>query len=62
MPIYEYLCSHCGKLIEKIQRRAEPDIPCPTCGASAQRRVSVFSSAGQDTPGGCAGPPGAGFG
>ena len=62
MPIYEYLCSHCGKQIEKIQRQAEPDIPCPACGARARKRVSVFSSAGQGASGGCAPHPGSGFG
>lgn len=62
MPIYEYLCSHCGKQIEKIQRQSDSEIACPACGERAQRQVSVFSSAGQGSSGGCAPNPGSGFG
>lgn len=60
MPIYEFKCQECGKQVEKIMRQADTTIPCPECGGTAQRSVSVFA-AGQDSGGGCMAPPG-GFG
>lgn len=36
MPLYEYGCEKCGKVVEKLQ--SSPDAPapsqCPTCGAT----------------------------
>ena len=62
MPIYEFKCRDCDKQIEKIMRQADATIPCPECGGTAQRSVSVFAAAGQDSGGGCMAPPGGGFG
>lgn len=61
MPIYEYSCPQCGNRVEKIQRRALADIPCPECGEKAARSVSVFSAGESSSAGGCSVPPGAGF-
>jgi len=35
MPIYEYKCTVCGKIIERMQKvNEEPPITCPFCGSS----------------------------
>lgn len=63
MPIYEYRCRECAETVEKIQSQAKGDIPCPVCGGKAERSVSAFSAAGQNSSGGgCTLPPGSGFG
>jgi len=63
MPIYEYYCRSCDNVVEKIQREASADIPCPACGDTAQRRVSVFASSGSNSSAGaCVAPPNSGFG
>lgn len=61
MPIYEYLCPSCGSKVEKIQRQALPEIPCPECGRPAARSVSVFAAGESSSAGGCSAPPGGGF-
>lgn len=62
MPIFEYRCQTCGKTVEKIQSQPLAEIPCPACGAKAQRAVSVFASAGGgELGGGCSVPPGSPF-
>lgn len=39
MPIYEYLCEHCGTELEKIQKISEePLVVCPECGKSSLRK------------------------
>ena len=36
MPIYEYLCRHCGQQVELMQKISEPPAKkCPECGRSA---------------------------
>lgn len=43
MPVYEYLCKHCGSLLERLVpvTRADDPGPCPTCGSEdVQRRFS----------------------
>lgn len=58
MPIFEYQCQQCGKVIEKIQSKPLADIPCPACSQPAVRRVSrtalsnVASSCGSGSRGG----------
>ena len=44
MPIYEYECS-CGKVFEKLEsiNSQEKTAPCPQCGATAKRKISVSS-------------------
>jgi putative FmdB family regulatory protein len=42
MPTYEYRCPQCGTDFEKFQKMSdEPVAECPSCGASAQRRLSA---------------------
>lgn len=41
MPIYEYKCLKCGKVIEILQRSSEPHLKeCPKCGSSLKRLLS----------------------
>lgn len=43
MPIYEYVCQHCGEPVEKLQKLSDaPLTDCPACGQSAlKRKVSA---------------------
>jgi putative FmdB family regulatory protein len=34
MPIFEYLCDDCGTKFEKLVRRADDHVLCPSCGES----------------------------
>jgi putative FmdB family regulatory protein len=44
MPIYEYNCKSCGKHFECMQKMSEPPIaPCPKCGGTADRIISITS-------------------
>ncbi len=41
MPLYEYECPSCGTRFERIQKFSDPpEVPCPNCGAPAQRQLS----------------------
>ena len=46
MPIYEYRCSKCGKEFELMRpfSQADEPAPCPSCGASGEKLLSVFAS------------------
>jgi putative FmdB family regulatory protein len=46
MPIYEYRCDACSGSFEKFQRSAGGDgtAPCPNCGATANRKLSMFAA------------------
>jgi len=47
MPIYEYLCSDCGRGFEQLQLRSRETVSCPGCnGRKVERRLSVFSYRG----------------
>ncbi len=62
MPIFEYHCEHCGQTIEKIQRKPLDEIPCPACGKTAKKTVSLTSaSVTAAVGGGCSAPAGSGF-
>jgi len=62
LPIFEYRCNHCGKTIEKIQRKPLEDIPCPDCGKQAERTVSLTSVAAiSSSAGSCSAPASSGF-
>ena len=40
--IYDYLCTQCGHMHEKIVKRDEVDrVTCPVCYAPAKRQVSA---------------------
>jgi len=44
MPIYEYLCSGCGRVFEKLVSRPDASVECPSChGASVEKQFSAFS-------------------
>lgn len=34
MPIYEYICDDCGTKFEKLVRRTQETVACPSCGES----------------------------
>lgn len=60
MPIYEYICSHCGQTFDyfwlSIKAAEQGDPPqCPGCGSGETRRVvsqvAVLGSIGGLTPG-----------
>jgi len=42
MPLYEYLCTKCGKRTEALQRvGADPLKECPECGGALERLISA---------------------
>ena len=44
MPIYEYECESCGKVIEKWQKITEPPLKtCEHCGGKVHKLVSMSS-------------------
>ena len=47
MPIYEYVCSHCGHRFDKLVRNTAGDegaVACPECRAERSQRVlSAFA-------------------
>ncbi|KPJ51289.1 hypothetical protein AMJ40_00330 [candidate division TA06 bacterium DG_26] len=58
MPIYEYRCSECGKVMEVFQKQSKPNetVVCPGCGSkkverliSAPARVIMGNSHGEST-------------
>lgn len=62
MPIYEYRCTKCQKITEKICNSSTKEIPCSECGSTTTRIVSIFSGKNESNPhtmGGC--NPGSGF-
>ena len=62
MPIYEYLCDHCGEKSEKIQSQPLEQITCQECGKKAGRIVSIFASRENGSGQACGPAPGSGFG
>ena len=57
MPIYEYACKKCGKVVDLLQKMGsdKAGIPCPACGEDAlAKKLSVTA------PTQMAGPAGAG--
>ena len=43
MPLYEYKCEQCGKLIEVLQKHSDPAPVCDDDGQEMARQVSVTS-------------------
>lgn len=42
MPLYEYECSKCGNLFEKIQKLSDPHVKsCPKCKGKVRRLLSA---------------------
>ena len=50
MPIYEYRCTTCGNLFERLVRMGAAEAPpCSACGAGEARRlVSAIARTGGD--------------
>ncbi len=41
MPIYEYECSNCGTIIEKMHKMSEtPVVKCPNCSTEMRKLIS----------------------
>jgi putative FmdB family regulatory protein len=41
LPLYEYRCEKCGKIVEKIQKFSDPPLKkCEFCGGKLERLVS----------------------
>jgi putative FmdB family regulatory protein len=57
MPIFEYLCTACGNLFEKVMKSGENGEPdCPKCGSSnVEKQLSSFAAPAGASPagGGC---------
>jgi putative FmdB family regulatory protein len=43
MPTYEYRCTRCEHVFERVQKVGDPAPPCPACGRSTRK---IFSSVG----------------
>lgn len=42
MPLYEYECTSCHRLTEKIQKFSDPELSvCPHCGGRLERTVTA---------------------
>lgn len=72
VPIYEFKCSQCDHLFEKLCKMSEKDdsVKCTECGSIAKKQLSLFQSQGKgiemDLPpnnpcGGCGDSGGCGF-
>lgn len=49
MPIFDYICTECKKVFEKLVRTDTAKVECPSCGGSAEKKVSApghFSGSG----------------
>lgn len=64
MPVYEYACVACLNTFERLRPIAQMDdnTPCPDCGGSSERRLSVFASFSTGSDGGTVPIAGAGGG
>ena len=52
MPLYEYRCSTCGEVFEKMVRWSEADRSpaCPKCASpDTHKKISTIASIGSDT-------------
>jgi putative FmdB family regulatory protein len=47
MPIYEYVCDHCGEHYERIVMNQKQSITCPKCESGKKTvQLSVFAAHG----------------
>jgi putative FmdB family regulatory protein len=48
MPIYEYRCTSCSQVFEKLVLDRDASIECPRCpGAAVEKQFSAFSFKGE---------------
>jgi putative FmdB family regulatory protein len=51
MPIYEYVCTGCEARFEKLVRRFDEEVRCPSCASGAvDKQLSVFAVASSAEP------------
>ena len=52
MPVYDYRCKQCQKVIEQVEHYSVDEITCPHCGDVAKRIISVskVNTANEDAP------------
>ena len=71
MPIYEYVCGSCERRFERLVRRFDEAVACPSCASSAvEKQLSVFAvsvsspapSLGGCSAGACSAPESGGCG
>jgi len=44
VPIYEYLCGACDRRFERLVRRFDEAVACPSCASDAvEKQLSVFA-------------------
>jgi len=44
MPIYEYICSKCGKEFEELIQHPDDEVKCPVCGSmETDKLFSLFA-------------------
>ncbi|ORJ63312.1 zinc ribbon domain-containing protein [Geothermobacter hydrogeniphilus] len=41
MPIYEFHCAACDRTFEKLSHSDVTEHPCPDCGATAAKAISI---------------------
>ena len=46
MPIYEYICTQCGEIVETFWLNDEMKCPLKDCGGEMDRKFSTFAIAG----------------
>ncbi len=51
MPIFEYKCDDCGHQFEKLVRRPENSVSCPSCGRDhLTQQLSTFAAHSNGAP------------
>jgi putative FmdB family regulatory protein len=62
MPLYEYMCVHCGASFEYLVRSSssKEEVVCPKCAsAEVNKKLSTFGVKGGSVGGGASAPAGA---
>ncbi|ROQ90689.1 FmdB family zinc ribbon protein [Desulfosoma caldarium] len=44
MPIYEYVCTHCGEVSEHLVLGKDEAVSCPACGSAGVKKLLSVSS------------------
>jgi putative FmdB family regulatory protein len=55
MPIYEYKCNNCEKVLSELRNASEREEPleCPHCGGTTEVILSTFATSSGDSRPGC---------